>query len=351
MEARYGRAQRIWVMDRGMVSDETVAWLQDGQRRYLVGANKNDLKKLAPQLAEARDWQQVRDGVEVKLCTGPEARRRSCWSARPSGRTRSTPCMSASASASRPVWKPRGPPCTRQEADRSRRHRTADRPAARPQHARRRALCHPPGRRAQRCRQAVASTGRYGPTGTTGRGTARAATCCAPTSPTGRHRPLWQIYIQLIEAEAAFRIHKSDLSIRPIWHQRARSRARPHPRLLSGLRAVEDARAVAKPRGARQQPADPAPRTRRHPQRRHRPAHRRNASARPAVALRRTTRQGPGRPPRSPRPAPSRKAANQHRLNTNVVQTRTPKSLIILACARQTAEVGLAYSSSRRAEA
>jgi hypothetical protein len=32
---------------------------------------------------------------------------------------------------------------------------------------------------------------------------------------------LWRTYIQLTEAEAAFRIHKSDLSIRPIWHQKA----------------------------------------------------------------------------------------------------------------------------------
>jgi transposase len=31
---------------------------------------------------------------------------------------------------------------------------------------------------------------------------------------------LWQTYVQLTDAEAAFRIHKSDLSIRPIWHQK-----------------------------------------------------------------------------------------------------------------------------------
>jgi transposase len=31
---------------------------------------------------------------------------------------------------------------------------------------------------------------------------------------------LWKAYIQLTEAEAAFRIHKSDLRIRPIWHQK-----------------------------------------------------------------------------------------------------------------------------------
>ena len=32
---------------------------------------------------------------------------------------------------------------------------------------------------------------------------------------------LWRTYVQLTEAEAAFRIHKTDLSIRPIWHQKA----------------------------------------------------------------------------------------------------------------------------------
>ena len=31
---------------------------------------------------------------------------------------------------------------------------------------------------------------------------------------------LWKAYIQLTEAEAAFQIHKSDLSLRPIWHQK-----------------------------------------------------------------------------------------------------------------------------------
>ena len=72
MEARYGLAHRIWVMDRGMASAKTLAWLHGGQRRYLIGANRNDLKKLAPQLADARDWRQVRDGVEAKLCAGPD---------------------------------------------------------------------------------------------------------------------------------------------------------------------------------------------------------------------------------------------------------------------------------------
>jgi transposase len=31
---------------------------------------------------------------------------------------------------------------------------------------------------------------------------------------------LWKAYMQLTEAEGAFRIHKSDLSLRPVWHQK-----------------------------------------------------------------------------------------------------------------------------------
>ena len=38
---------------------------------------------------------------------------------------------------------------------------------------------------------------------------------------------LWRTYVQLSEAESAFRIHKSDLSLRPIWHQ-TEDRVRAH---------------------------------------------------------------------------------------------------------------------------
>jgi hypothetical protein len=72
MERRYGQARRVWVMDRGMTSAENVAWLQETGRHYLIGASKGDLQKFAAQVADVRDWRQVRDGVEAKLCAGPE---------------------------------------------------------------------------------------------------------------------------------------------------------------------------------------------------------------------------------------------------------------------------------------
>src|SRR5213594_1922519 len=72
MEARYGLAQRIWVMDRGMTSEDNLEWLRQTGRRYLVGTPKSELKKWAGALAEARDWQLVREGLEAKQCVGPE---------------------------------------------------------------------------------------------------------------------------------------------------------------------------------------------------------------------------------------------------------------------------------------
>ena len=72
MERRYGQARRVWVMDRGMASAENIAWLRGSQRLYLIGASKSELKKFAGELADRRDWQQVRDGVEAKVCAGPD---------------------------------------------------------------------------------------------------------------------------------------------------------------------------------------------------------------------------------------------------------------------------------------
>ncbi len=72
MEARYGLAQRIWVMDRGMTSEENLAWLRESGRRSLVGTPKSELRKWARAIAEAQDWRTVRDGVEAKQCVGPD---------------------------------------------------------------------------------------------------------------------------------------------------------------------------------------------------------------------------------------------------------------------------------------
>jgi transposase len=55
-------------MDRGMASEANVAFLREGGRRYLIGARKSDLKRYESRIADERDWTRIRDDIEVKLC-------------------------------------------------------------------------------------------------------------------------------------------------------------------------------------------------------------------------------------------------------------------------------------------
>ena len=71
MERRYGKADRIWVGDRGMMSKKNIDILKSGNRRYIIGASKASLKQFEQQLL-ADDWRQIRAGLEVKLCQLPE---------------------------------------------------------------------------------------------------------------------------------------------------------------------------------------------------------------------------------------------------------------------------------------
>ena len=71
MERRYGRADRIWVVDRGMVSAENIEFLKQNGRRYIVGTPKSMLKQFERELL-AEDWHAIREGLEVKLCSAPD---------------------------------------------------------------------------------------------------------------------------------------------------------------------------------------------------------------------------------------------------------------------------------------
>ena len=67
MEGRYGRARRIWVLDRGMISEENIGFLKEGGRSYIVGTPRGMLKRFEQELLK-EDWESVREGLEVKLC-------------------------------------------------------------------------------------------------------------------------------------------------------------------------------------------------------------------------------------------------------------------------------------------
>lgn len=220
MEARFGLAQRIWVMDRGMTSAENLAWLEQTGRRYLIGTPRSELRKWARAVAETSDWQSVREGVEAKLCAGPD------------GQETFVLCRSVERREKEQAMHIRFQQRIEQGLDRL-------------------------GRRIERARQALERGKLERQIGRLLERNARAAGRYLielepdPARPAGvrlkwsarpewddwaRHsegcyvlrtnirdwdvEQLWRTYVQLSEAEAAFRIHKSELSLRPIWHQR-----------------------------------------------------------------------------------------------------------------------------------
>jgi len=68
IEQQYGRAQRVWIMDRGIPTEALLAQLRGSQReiRYLVGTPRGLLNKYEQALLD-RPWQKVNEAVEVKL--------------------------------------------------------------------------------------------------------------------------------------------------------------------------------------------------------------------------------------------------------------------------------------------
>ena len=72
MEEKYGQAQRVWVLDRGMVSEENLAWLRARKAFYLVGTPKTHLKRHEALLLEQQGWHQVQPGLEVRLVQGDQ---------------------------------------------------------------------------------------------------------------------------------------------------------------------------------------------------------------------------------------------------------------------------------------
>ena len=68
IEKQYGKARRVWVMDRGIPTEETLEEMRqsDPPVSYLVGTPKGRLSKLEAALTDL-PWQQVRDGITVKL--------------------------------------------------------------------------------------------------------------------------------------------------------------------------------------------------------------------------------------------------------------------------------------------
>jgi len=226
MEKKYGKAERVWVMDRGMTSEENLEFLRERQTKYLVGTPKSHLKRFEQQIL-AEDWEKVRDGLEVKRCASPD------------GQETFILCRSEDRKTKEKAMHDRfvrrieeGLQSLGRRLERARKRE--DRGKVERQVGR---LLGRNSRGAGAFRivfEDVPERGsglrlRWEKNATWSEWASRSEGCYLLRSniPDWSAEELWRTYIQLTQAEAAFRIHKSDLSIRPIWHQKE-DRVRAH---------------------------------------------------------------------------------------------------------------------------
>jgi len=218
MEKRFGKVNRVWVMDRGMVSAKNIAWLNATKRRYVIGTARSELRRFSKELSERSDWRQIRQDVEVKICHGPDGSETFllCRSARRMEKEQamherfSKRIEEGLQSLARRIEK------SKKRLDRGELERQIGR------------LLERNSRAAGRYAIVIGENKASG-AGVTLQWSKRSeweewarlteGTYILRTNiPHWTEQELWQTYIQLSEAEAAFRIHKSDLCIRPIGH-------------------------------------------------------------------------------------------------------------------------------------
>ncbi|REJ90443.1 MAG: IS1634 family transposase, partial [Planctomycetota bacterium] len=216
MERRYGKSDRIWVMDRGMVSEENIEFLKATDRRYILGTTKSHLKKFEQQLL-AEDWHTVHAGVEVQLCESPDGDEETFILCRSADRRKKDEAIvrrfeqkieqRLEAMAAR---------CQKQNRSVQKVEREVGRLLG--QNTRAAGLFDV---EVKADAQGFAKLAWKKVTERTDWATLSAGCYLLRSNVKDwSDEDLWKAYIQLTEAEAAFRIHKSDLSIRPIWHQK-----------------------------------------------------------------------------------------------------------------------------------
>jgi transposase len=230
MEKRYGKSDRIWVMDRGMVSDDNIDFLREGGRRYIVGTPKSMLKKFEAELLKD-DWNTIRDGLEVKLCSRPRSDDKASDAGKDSvedDKETFILCRSRDRSQKEEAIVQRferkiearlvsiAARCEKQKRDPMKVEREIGRLLGR-------------NTRAAKLFEVTVEQTKDGSARMQWK-KVKAARDWATLSggcyllrsnvTDWNDEELWKAYMQLTEAEAAFCIHKSDLKIRPIWHQK-----------------------------------------------------------------------------------------------------------------------------------
>lgn len=210
VELRFGKSQRVWVMDRGMISEENLKFLSEPGRHYLIGTRRSELAHFQEEL-RGGDWLPLREEVEVQPVTRDGI---AYLLARSSARRQKERAMRRRQLQGLHR-------ALRRLRDRVRSGRLKDRDKVLEYVGRYKGLYPQASRLAtirvssgakpevswkwkpEAIRTALAQDGAY-----------LLRSNYHDWSP----REFWETYIQLTAAEKAFRTLKSELLIRPIWH-------------------------------------------------------------------------------------------------------------------------------------
>jgi transposase len=210
IEDRYGKARRTWVMDRGIPCEATLAEMRQAGTDYLVGTPRSMLNKLEQSLTGIA-WQQAREDVRVKLL---EQDGEVYVLAQSQARQKKETAMRRR--KLRKLW----------DGLKRLRKNCRDRDRLRERLA---VLRHEAGRAAHMVEIVAPAPGRpvnertfrYRLKRDAYRQARRRDGSYLLRTTLGPDQPekLWRQYMVLVEIEAAFRCLKSDLAIRPVYHQ------------------------------------------------------------------------------------------------------------------------------------
>ncbi len=222
VERKYGKARRIWVMDRGIVSEENLEAIRKRGGQYLVGTPRSQMKRFEAELLQ-EDWTGVRPEVEVKQVAIPGGEETYIL-CRTAGRKEKEKAIRGrfSARMEEALARLAKTIATGRLKDRYKMERRLGRIQAR----------HPQVNdlyqvELRDTKEGVRLCWEIHKDRQDWRTQREGAYMLRTNLQAGTAEDLWAKYMQLTEAEASFRALKSELSIRPLFHQ-LESRVKAH---------------------------------------------------------------------------------------------------------------------------
>jgi transposase len=220
MERKYGSLSRVWVMDRGMVSEANLKFLRERGGQYIVGTPKQMLRQFEQHLTQ-QDWTVAQEGVEVKLVPAPDGQETFILARSADRRTKElamhkkfTACLETGLKKMQAAAETGRLKDVATAGERLGRLKQQNWRASHAFDVTIKKLAQPRGK--QQLEIIWQPNAKFGDW-------SQLADGCylLRSNLTGVDAAtLWKRYIQLTEAEWAFRIAKDELELRPIWHQK-----------------------------------------------------------------------------------------------------------------------------------